>query len=215
MQKMSSSCTVTISALPLEILELALLCLSIRDIFQCAHVCKAWKEIIAGSSPLQKSLFFVPSGSNTEAQGSQPNPILLEMFPALLKSTGGAGKTVNQFIAETPWAKDDQWAEAIARPEASWRRMYTEQPPIPHIFTYRGFESSKTTRTMEVLFSAAILSLKIDLGSCYEKLCVEHHPDSKTYRLLEGGIGEKLLYPKDYDRVRKACIKTGNWKKVL
>jgi hypothetical protein len=95
--------------------------------------------------------------------------------------------------------------------------MFTEQPPKLHIFTFGNrYRSSETTRTMDVLFSAAVQSFfELDLGACYEKLCLENHPDSTIYRLLEGTIGEKLQSPKGYDRVRKACIETHNWKELL
>lgn len=130
----ASSRNSTVHTLPTELLEFVLLMLDMEDILRSIRVCWRWKKVIMTSSELQVSLFIQPLKSSKEAPDSQPNPLLYKVFPALLEWGDGSEKTVNEIIDELPWSKDEQWSEAIARPTASWRKMYTEKPSKHHVF---------------------------------------------------------------------------------
>jgi hypothetical protein len=186
-QNMASSRKTTIHNFPTEMLEHVLLQLSMKDILQSMRVCKQWCRCITESLQLQVALFMKPLKSE-EAQDSQPNPLLLEIFPAFFMSTGEtdestsenewenegeyesgnehsetvkmAHTTVNQAIDKLSWSKNEAWSIAIARPTASWRRMYTEQPPKRHVFKCEkkfGFLTpSSITETMDTLYSKMV-----------------------------------------------------------
>ncbi|KAF2843911.1 hypothetical protein T440DRAFT_473814, partial [Plenodomus tracheiphilus IPT5] len=112
---MASSRNTTVHDIPLEMLELVLLKLDMEDILRSMGVCKRWIKCITDSPQLQVSLFMKPLERSKKAPDSQPNPLLLKLFPALFESTGETVKTVNQIINELPWCKEKQWSEAIAQ----------------------------------------------------------------------------------------------------
>jgi hypothetical protein len=191
-------------------LELVLLELGMKDILRSRSVCSEWKNCIRNSPQLQVSLFMEPLESK-EASDSQPNPLLLKIFPALFWSTGETTKTVNQIIDALPRSKNKEWSEDIAQPEASWRKMYTEQPPKHHVFWdfgngYGRGTSSNDSRTMDTIFFKMVQGLfLLDIGATYNKLCMKDHPNERKYCLYEGSVGKKVKSLQNFDRVLSAC----------
>jgi hypothetical protein len=211
-QNIASSRNTNIRNLPTEMLELVLLKLGMEDILRSMSVCRDWNICIAKSTQLQVSLFLKPLKSK-EAPDNQPNPLLLKIFPALFWSTGETAKTVNQIIDALPWSKNKQWSETIARPTASWRKMYTEQPPKDHVFEfeekYGCLTPSNIPGNMGTLFFKIVRGLFLpNLGATYNKLCMEDDPNERRYWLYEGSVGEKVRLWQNFERVLSACHDT-------
>jgi hypothetical protein len=191
-----------ITTLPNELLELILLKLSMEDLLRSMRVCRIWHNYIRDSSQLQISLFMEPLEKSKEAPDSQPNPLLLKIFPALFESTKGSGMTVEQIINKLPWSKNEQWSKAIAHPTASWRKMYTEQPPKHHILELGDGCARLTSSSIP---TTMVLNLFwLDGDTTYDTLCMEDHPKKRIYRLDEPILGEKLESRQEFERVLRA-----------
>ncbi|KAF2995922.1 hypothetical protein E8E14_003361 [Neopestalotiopsis sp. 37M] len=125
----------------LELLEAILLEVDIRTLLVSAQrVNKRWWNVI-GNPNFQKRLFFIP---DPDATGPIDNPFLAEYFPFCFPVTGYPPRIAKD---RTP-PVHDHWnkkprnltseecapimdrAEAFSREDASWRRMYTHQPPL-------------------------------------------------------------------------------------
>ncbi|KAJ7890584.1 hypothetical protein B0H14DRAFT_1110496 [Mycena olivaceomarginata] len=112
----------------LELLELTLSHLPMRDLLVTAPlVSKTWQAITL-TPALQRALFFQP-----DPESSAPriqNALLAELFPpffelAALDWSGWAWQDAVT-IQEMPWSMAP---DAFRRAEASWRRMLVCQPP--------------------------------------------------------------------------------------
>ncbi|KAJ5972871.1 uncharacterized protein N7479_002789 [Penicillium vulpinum] len=105
------------------------------------RVCHAWADPIRRLRSLQKALFFIPdsdkSGTNTRVY----NPLLARVFDSAFPSEDlrgpsnakGCKVTENMkqvALSHFDLAKSPTKREIYLRPEASWRRMLTQQPPI-------------------------------------------------------------------------------------
>lgn len=105
-----------------ELLELILLQLDTQTLLMAQRTCQTWYRIIQESVPIQKALFFAPtdsSSTNTKVQ----NPLLAKMFPSFFKPNP-------TLLASVDMLQRPEKLEAYIRPEASWRRMLVQQPPI-------------------------------------------------------------------------------------
>lgn len=124
--------------LPLEVLELILLQLDLRTLLVAATcVCHAWAELIRDSPAIQRRLFFAP---DPDIQPSAPIhcALLADAFPSVFvyHRTGAfweddLGDPTRQFSVKS-WdlILHPNRQPAYLRPEASWRRMLVQQPPI-------------------------------------------------------------------------------------
>lgn len=124
--------------LPLEVLELILLRLDLRTLLVAATcVCHAWAELIRDSPAIQRRLFFAP---DPDIQPSAPIhcALLADAFPSVFvyHRTGAfweddLGDPTRQFSVKS-WdlILHPNRQPAYLRPEASWRRMLVQQPPI-------------------------------------------------------------------------------------
>ncbi|KAB8257628.1 hypothetical protein BDV32DRAFT_152216 [Aspergillus pseudonomiae] len=108
-----------------ELLELILLQLDTQTLLTAQRTCRTWHSIIQESVAIQKALFFIPiqpSSASTKVQ----NPLLAKLFPGFFTSD-------TSFLASMDMLQRPEKLEAYIRPEASWRRMLVQQPPIPRI----------------------------------------------------------------------------------
>lgn len=140
---MSTLATSTVLNIP-ELLEAILLGTDIRILLVSAQrVCKQWTAVILSSSRLQKKLFF----AGDESSAKTCNPLLEWCFPFCFDSqTRFPGRSIfwisgSHGVATQPlrWLTGEEVCflllnkEAFSRPEASWRRMLIQQPPVRHI----------------------------------------------------------------------------------
>jgi hypothetical protein len=117
-----------------EILEMILLNLDLRTLLYIQRTCRSWLSMIRGSSPIQKALYFTPI-ETTPDQSKVQNPLLREAFPALFKLTDPDNPEDDYEYDEPTLAVFDMMKTptklaAYLRPEASWRRMLLQQPPM-------------------------------------------------------------------------------------
>ncbi|KAF4213131.1 hypothetical protein CNMCM8980_007389 [Aspergillus fumigatiaffinis] len=117
-----------------EILEMILLNLDMRTLLYIQRTCHSWLSMIRGSSPIQKALYFTPI-ETTPDQSKVQNPLLREAFPALFKLTDPDNPEDDYEYDEPTLAAFDMMKTptklaAYLRPEASWRRMLLQQPPM-------------------------------------------------------------------------------------
>ncbi|KAE8135354.1 hypothetical protein BDV38DRAFT_284989 [Aspergillus pseudotamarii] len=105
-----------------ELLELILLQLDTQTLLTAQRICQAWSRIIQESVPIQKALFFIPTDSSSASTKVQ-NPLLAKMFPSFFQSNP-------TLLASVDMLQRPEKLEAYIRPEASWRRMLVQQPPI-------------------------------------------------------------------------------------
>ncbi|ETS78986.1 hypothetical protein PFICI_08839 [Pestalotiopsis fici W106-1] len=129
-----------------ELLEAILLDVDDRTLLVSAQrVNKRWWNVI-GNPNFQKRLFFIP---DHDALGSTVNPLLLEYFAFCLHPrpidedtheetyisqdrtppSNDVSTLSNRNLNSTELVAIKDKAEAFSRVEASWRRMFTHQPP--------------------------------------------------------------------------------------
>ncbi|KAJ5813670.1 uncharacterized protein N7503_000420 [Penicillium pulvis] len=137
----------------LEIPEIMLSILRQMDmatLLTSQRVCHRWADLIRESKTLQQDLYFSPSSHEGNDEPRCRNPLLAKKFPFLkqlvnLKNGQNAGfrrpwghewediKLVDLDLLRSP-TKQDQYM----RPEASWRRMLTHQPPLYTVGRFSG-----------------------------------------------------------------------------
>ncbi|KAJ5975623.1 hypothetical protein N7481_009330 [Penicillium waksmanii] len=112
-------------SLPNELIEAILRQVDMQTVLLAQRVCRQWALCIRGSFLIQQILFFQPAPANTTRQ---QNPLLASKFPYWFPADDaescaiafGAGD-MQDFLESS---------EKYRRPEASWRRMLVQQPPI-------------------------------------------------------------------------------------
>lgn len=119
--------------LPYEILEACLLHLPAQDLLLCQRVCRRFKDMVASSKPIRRTLFLEPAHHN----GNLEDWVLLKFNPFLADQLAASfnvrvigvhrGKEGVKMVAHMRYEKealvDDDWADILLREEASWRTM--------------------------------------------------------------------------------------------
>lgn len=92
------------------------------------RVCKRWFQIIRSSTPLQRKLYFLP---DTNATKAMENPLLAKEFPIWFANRG---RGVRRSSSDELQAFGTMTAADAPRyrPNASWRKMLVQQPPVLH-----------------------------------------------------------------------------------
>lgn len=94
-----------------EVLEnIFLYFVDLRDLIAAQRVCRAWKEIIHESTPLQEKMFLKPNREMETRGVYKINPLAPEIF---------AARGLVQLSRDS-----------YRREEASWRPMFVFQPPL-------------------------------------------------------------------------------------
>lgn len=115
-----------------EILNLILDELDMQTLLVSAQrVCHLWKTIIQETPSLQDKLFLVPRKSKINNGTRTFNPLLAAKFPTFIPENE---RPISQPIQCVDLTSIDfiihpKKQSAYLRPEASWRRMLTQQPP--------------------------------------------------------------------------------------
>ncbi|KAJ5159187.1 uncharacterized protein N7500_008838 [Penicillium coprophilum] len=134
-----------------EIFELILLNLDIRTLLtKATRICHTWSHFINSSPRIQWALFFRPLDNALNKPKTQ-NPLLAETFPSIFHQSGystGRNTTRNDTDPDTntnaanekvilnltfttfDMVRNPHKWDAYIRPEASWRRMLVQQPPV-------------------------------------------------------------------------------------
>ena len=117
-----------------EILEMILSNTDIRTLLISAQlVCRDWFNLITESRSIQKALFYIPiKDSEWGVNEKIPNPLLAETFPSIFPHEDRPIR--HRFTFDTlNWTKDPSRMARFVRPDASWRRMLVQQPPISEL----------------------------------------------------------------------------------
>lgn len=89
------------------------------------RVCKQWFQIIGSSTPLQRKLYFLP---DTNVTKEMENPLLARKFPIWFAHRNYSRRcSSHKLQAFTTMIAADA---PSYRPNASWRKMLVQQPPI-------------------------------------------------------------------------------------
>ncbi|KAJ5185983.1 hypothetical protein N7491_006146 [Penicillium cf. griseofulvum] len=132
-----------------EIFELILLHLDIRTLLtKATRICRAWSHFIDSSPPIQWALFFRPLDNALNKRKIQ-NPLLAETFPSIFHQSGSSDgrypnrnsdtdtdtdiskeKTTHLTFTTFDMVRNPHKWDTYIRPEASWRRMLVQQPPV-------------------------------------------------------------------------------------
>jgi hypothetical protein len=117
-----------------EILEMILSHTDMRTLLLSAQlVCRDWFNLITKSRSLQKALFLIPIKDFEWGVDERiPNPLLTETFPSIFPSEDRP--IHHRFTFSTlNWIEDPSRLARFVRPDASWRRMLVQQPPISEL----------------------------------------------------------------------------------
>lgn len=102
--------------------------MDMSTLIKCQRVCRAWTKTIQLSTSLQQNLFFLSREDPFQKTSWVYNPLLAEIFPSFFPPSTTTETSVNFETVE--FAKNSESMRIFLRPEASWRRMLTTQPPI-------------------------------------------------------------------------------------
>jgi hypothetical protein len=101
------------------------------------RVCHAWTNLIRTSRSLQRALFFTPIREPEWATAEKTlNPLLAETFPGIFPANANDDDDDDDerfAYRGLPMAKDAETMNRFVRPNASWRRMLVQQPPLRDI----------------------------------------------------------------------------------
>lgn len=134
-----------------ELLELILVEVDLQTILTSANrVCRYWNHVIRNSPQLQTLLFFRPESLPRDRRPNRiearMNPLLLRNFEGLLMSTSDRNCLIEAEVVK------------IQRPEASWRNMLVQQPPVQTLGVWKvemgcyleqGYENKTHTRDFD------------------------------------------------------------------
>ncbi|OQE29430.1 hypothetical protein PENSTE_c002G07042 [Penicillium steckii] len=113
-------------SLPNELLETILIQVdSIQTILLAQRVCRQWANCIQKSPTIQRKLFFRPAPVNSPPER---NPLLALKFPYWFPADDAISCTMAFGAGDMQDFLES--SETYRRPEASWRRMLVQQPPI-------------------------------------------------------------------------------------
>jgi hypothetical protein len=110
-----------------ELLELILGNLTMRDILPSERVSYLWRSVIASSRAIQKRKYLLPDTS--ESRSVEVNPTFLQRFiqQAAFYTLRQINPSVS-FYGMSPFVFDR--IDSFADDETSWRRMLLFQPPL-------------------------------------------------------------------------------------
>ncbi|OQE32365.1 hypothetical protein PENSTE_c001G02381 [Penicillium steckii] len=217
----------------LEIPEIVLSILSQMDLatlLTSQRVCHAWLNLIRESKTLQQNLYFLPSSHSHEGNDEPRycNPLLADKFPFLkqiihLENDQSAG-----FWNWRPW--NHEWEdiklrtidllrsptkkEQYMRPEASWRRMLTHQPPLYTVGSFSGqagrfgssWRKSKAAEQsdglqMEIMFYWVISLLSSEIKEIEVSIYIGRSLPADIKQGIEGATGRRCQMSDELNRM--------------
>lgn len=133
-----------------ELLEAVLLSLDMRTLLTSAlRVCRQWRDLIQGSTSLQKALFLQAEEKPPRTYEEGFNPILRGLFPVLFENCGVPGRGLNDLAIEA--LPIGRRRVAFYRRDASCRRMHLRQPPVKHVGLWTLDKISTRKETMRLV----------------------------------------------------------------
>ncbi|KAF7162566.1 hypothetical protein CNMCM5623_007812 [Aspergillus felis] len=174
-----------------EILEMILLNLDMRTLLCVQRTCRFWLSIIRDSSLIQKALYFTPI-ENTPGQEKVQNPLLVEAFPALFKLVDPDNPEDDYEYDDPTLAAFDMMESssklaAYLRPEASWRRMLLQQPPVckfeVYFYSTNGYGFTHTYFEVPVQQDPRGFADGLRMGDFFEVLVFDEDVHFATCRL--------------------------------
>jgi hypothetical protein len=138
---MATISTQSTALITFDILELILLQTDPQTLLTGAQqTCKTWFRTIQESHAIQKVLFFTPVNLSSPASKTKiQNPLLARKFPGFFfHDTDLVNSDCPPLLASLDMLKRPEKLRAYIRPEASWRRMLVQQPPIFRIGILSG-----------------------------------------------------------------------------
>ncbi|CEJ55305.1 hypothetical protein PMG11_01569 [Penicillium brasilianum] len=114
-----------LQSFPTELLEAILSLVDIQTLLLAQRVSCQWANCIQESPQLQQTLFFQPAPTTTPRQ---QNPLLKSKFPYWFPADDHKSCSISFGAGDMQDFLES--SETHLRPEASWRRMLVQQPPI-------------------------------------------------------------------------------------
>lgn len=114
------------------------------------RVCHMWADLIRESKTLQQDLYFLPTSHEGNDEPRYRNPLLAETFPFLKQVINLNNDQIAGFLTACGYEWEDiqlrnldllrspTKQDQYMRPEASWRRMLTHQPPLYTVGSFSG-----------------------------------------------------------------------------
>ncbi|KAJ5655185.1 hypothetical protein N7507_007135 [Penicillium longicatenatum] len=206
-------------ALP-EIVISILQQMDMRTLVIAQRVSRMWVDLIRGSTSLQQCLFFLPVSENCSPAPPMPNQLLGEAFPSFFPSkdikaspnglpTDEISKKLEYVsLQHLEFVRNPVKRDKYLRPEASWRRMLTHQPPIHTIGNFstmpvqEGFEwkllqlaRQEDGLRMEILLNWLIELEWYEWNSAYISTCLGGSPVDAPVVYLKSSAGVTSYTP--------------------
>lgn len=177
-----------------------------RTLLAAQRISRTWNDLIRNTQSLQEALFLRPISNGRDLSTRVDNPLLAEAFPSLFRSKNGGNNAKGQSICLTDlaWQNDPATRVMFVRPEASWRRMLTHQPPLYRVGV---FYSSCTAFFWE--WSQAKADIPDDglrMAPLFEYL-IDRNPDDWAY-----GMSIEMFFPSSSSTGLLASEKPKNWR---
>ncbi|KAJ5778888.1 hypothetical protein N7457_006608 [Penicillium paradoxum] len=150
--------------------------MDMRTLIAAQRVCHAWADMIRTSCSLQEALFLLPARNNRKDESRVYNPLLAKSFPSIFPTEDLrelAGDRMEEIeLGRFDLMRNSTIREIYLRPEASWRRMLTQHPPIYTIGEFASFvghyglswHQDRTTRQEEGLRMGTFFEWLVGLG---------------------------------------------------
>ncbi|RHZ44866.1 F-box protein [Aspergillus thermomutatus] len=180
-----------------EILGMILLKLDMRTLLCSQRTCRSWFTTIKYSTAMQKALFFTPIEKIPNQEPLQ-NSMLAVAFSALFDATDPNDPEDKYDYGQSAFStfdmiKKPQKLAAYLRPEASWRRMLVQQPPVPKFAVFEeGFGMGHGYRFFEIPVSH--LRRNRTQGSDQLTARIQGEPEGFSDGLRMGDFFEELLF---------------------
>ncbi|KAJ5495557.1 hypothetical protein N7539_000673 [Penicillium diatomitis] len=108
--------------------------MDMRTLINCQRVSHNWATLIRHSASLQRALYFLPREAPSRKPVRVYNELLAEIFPSCFPAPGAPDQELE--LTSITFVDDPETLKVFLRPEASWRRMLTTQPPIHTVGTF-------------------------------------------------------------------------------
>ncbi|KAK5789735.1 hypothetical protein VI817_008858 [Penicillium citrinum] len=157
--------------LPTELWESILLRVDLRTLLTSAtRVCRAWTTLIQDSTALQQTLFFA-ADSRVRSDEESHSSLLVDAFPSVFSKHQKKEDDFQFTIQSWDFIKHPETQLAYMRPEASWRRMLVQQPPIYKIGIWiEQFATIPNTTYYEMPADSSSAEIGIRMEDVFEEM---------------------------------------------
>ncbi|KAJ5165056.1 uncharacterized protein N7500_006886 [Penicillium coprophilum] len=106
--------------------------MDMRTLIAAQRISRTWKDLICTTQSLQETLFLRPISHDLNLGTRIENPLLAKAFPSIFNP-----EESSICLTDLIWERSPAIREMFIRPEASWRRMLTHQPPLYQVGTFK------------------------------------------------------------------------------